>query len=209
LNFNFDTNEYGKEGGFYNKDEEKYFNELLFSDEEYLIKFLYCLNYFRTTGRYELKRETFNLIKSVFCKAADNLIEKDNKKISSFLIILSQTFYLMKDGQKYFLQKELKNCEYFRTPKFWINSLEDMIEDEKENFKRQSIKNGLIFSDDKKKKKMDEIVFTKIASIIASLNGFELEKEKIDEILSPSISKYKLPDEIIKTINSLIEAKGE
>lgn len=207
LNFNFDTNEYGKEGGFYNKEEEKYFNELIFSDEEYLIKFLYCLNYFRTTGKYELKIETFNLIKSVFCKVADNLIEKDNKKISNFLIILSQTFYLMKNGKKYFLQKELKNCEYFRDSKFWINNLEDMIKDEKEKFDIQAAKNNLIFSEDKKKKKMEEIVFTKIASIIASLNGFELEKEKIDEIISSTITKYKLSDETINTINLLLQAK--
>ena len=207
LNFNFDTNEYGKEGGFYNKEEEKYFNELIFSDEEYLIKFLYCLNYFRTTGKYELKIETFNLIKSVFCKVADNLIEKDNKKISNFLIILSQTFYLMKNGKKYFLQKELKNCEYFRDSKFWISNLEDMIKDEKEKFDIQTAKNNLIFSEDKKKKKMEEIVFTKIASIIASLNGFELEKEKIDEIISSTITKYKLSDETINTINLLLQAK--
>ena len=207
LNFNFDTNEYGKEGGFYNKEEEKYFNELIFSDEEYLIKFLYCLNYFRTTGKYELKIETFNLIKSVFCKVADNLIEKDNKKISNFLIILSQTFYLMKNGKKYFLQKELKNCEYFRDSKFWINNLEDMIKDEKEKFDIQTAKNNLIFSEDKKKKKMEEIVFTKIASIIASLNGFELEKEKIDEIISSTITKYKLSDETINTINLLLQSK--
>ena len=207
LNFNFDTNEYGKEGGFYNKEEEKYFNELIFSDEEYLIKFLYCLNYFRTTGKYELKIETFNLIKSVFCKVADNLIEKDNKKISNFLIILSQTFYLMKNGKKYFLQKELKNCEYFRDSKFWINNLEDMIKDEKEKFDIQTAKNNLIFSEDKKKKKMEEIVFTKIASIIASLNGFELEKEKIDEIISSTLTKYKLSDETINTINLLLQSK--
>ena len=207
LNFNFDTNEYGKEGGFYSNAEEKYFNELLFSDEEYLIKFLYCLNYFRTSGKYELKAEIFNLIKSVFFKVADNLKKKENKKVSNFLIILSQTFYYMKGGNKYFLQKEIKNCEYFRDPKFWIANLEDMIADEKEKFEMQSTKNKLIFSEDKKKKKMDEIVFTKMVSIIASLNGFELEKEKIDEILSPFITKYKLPDETIKTINSLIEAK--
>ena len=207
LNFNFDTNEYGKEGGFYNNEEEKYFKELLFSDEEYLIKFLYCLNYFRTTGKYELKIETFNLIKSVFCKVADNLTEKDNKKISNFLIILSQTFYLMKNGKKYFLQKELKNCEYFRDSKFWISNLEDMIKDEKEKFDIQTAKNNLIFSEDKKKKKMEEIVFTKIASIIASLNGFELEKEKIDEIISSTITKYKLSDETINTINLLLQSK--
>ena len=207
LNFNFDTNEYGKEGGFYNKEEEKYFNELIFSDEEYLIKFLYCLNYFRTTGKYELKIETFNLIKSVFCKVADNLTEKDNKKISNFLIILSQTFYLMKNGKKYFLQKELKNCEYFRDSKFWISNLEDMIKDEKEKFDIQAAKNNLIFSEDKKKKKMEEIVFTKIASIIASLNGFELEKEKIDEIISSTLTKYKLSDETINTINLLLQSK--
>jgi hypothetical protein len=207
LNFNFDTNEYGKEGGFYNNAEEKCFNELLFSDERYLIKFLFCLNYFRTSGKYELKTEIFNLIKSVFCKAADYLIENDNKKISHFLIILSQTFYLMKDGKKYFLQKELKNCPYFRDTKFWINDLEDIIQNEIDKFEEQTIKNNIVFSEDRKKKKIEEIVFSKMASIIASLNGFEFEKEKMDEILSPFITKYKLSDQSKNTINSLIQAK--
>ena len=207
LNFNFDTNEYGKEGGFYNNAEEKCFNELLFSDERYLIKFLFCLNYFRTSGKYELKTEIFNLIKSVFCKAADYLIENDNKKISHFLIILSQTFYLMKDGKKYFLQKEIKNCEYFRDTKFWINDLEDIIQNEIDKFEEQTIKNNIVFSEDRKKKKIEEIVFSKMASIIASLNGFEFEKEKIDEILSPFITKYQLSKESKNTINSLVQAK--
>jgi hypothetical protein len=207
LNFNFDTNEYGKEGGFYNNAEEKYFNELLFSDERYIIKFLFCLNYFRTSGKYELKTEIFNLIKSAFCKIADYLIENDNKKISHFLIILSQTFYLMKDGKKYFLQKEIKNCEYFRDTKFWINDLEDIIKNEIDKFEDQTIKNNIVFSEDRKKKKIEEIVFSKMASIIASLNGFEFEKEKMDEILSPFITKYKLSDQSKNTINSLIQAK--
>ena len=65
----------------------------------------------------------------------------------------------------------------------------------------------IVFSEDRKKKKIEEIVFSKMASIIASLNGFEFEKEKMDEILSPFITKYKLSDQSKNTINSLIQAK--
>ena len=126
---------------------------------------------------------------------------------SQRLCQLRQTFYLMKDGKKYFLQKEIKNCEYFRDTKFWINDLEDIIKNEIDKFEDQTIKNNIVFSEDRKKKKIEEIVFSKMASIIASLNGFEFEKEKMDEILSPFITKYKLSDQSKNTINSLIQAK--
>ena len=135
-----------------------------------------------------------------------NIKEKrENNKL--ILLIEGKIDSLSAPTLSEYLQKELKNCEYFRDSKFWISNLEDMIKDEKEKFDIQAAKNNLIFSEDKKKKKMEEIVFTKIASIIASLNGFELEKEKIDEIISSTITKYKLSDETINTINLLLQSK--
>ena len=178
---------------------------LIFSSDECLLKFLVCINNFRSTGKYEMDQLTFNEIKIIFDKIADNLLIKNNKKIASFLIILSQTFYVLRNNEKYFLQKEMKKKEYFRAIDFWIEHLESLIEDELKKFEEESKRNSIVYSEERKKKKIEDIVFSKIVSIIASLNGFELEKEKADNILLPVIKKYNLPNEMKESIMSLVQ----
>ena len=72
------------------------------------MKFLVCLNNYRAAGRYEMSYMTFNIINKVFDKISEKLLIKKDKKISRLLIILSQTFNIVKNDSKYFLQKELK-----------------------------------------------------------------------------------------------------
>jgi hypothetical protein len=181
--------------------------DFLFTKDIYLLKFLECLNNYRATGRYEISNELFEIIKRTFDKAADYLIDNTNKDIYNLLIILSQTFYIQKNNEKYFLQKELKKKEFFRSVKFWSEHLQEIIDEEIENFGKDIIKNKLIISDEKKQKKIEELLFTKIISLVASLNGFELEKEKVDEIVLPIIKKYNLSDEVKESILSLVDAK--
>ena len=127
-----------------------------------------------TTGRYEITEEVFNTVKHIFNKIADNLLLKKNKRISSILIILSQTFYIMKDFNKYYLQKEIKNHKFFRTVEFWQEHINNSILEEIDRFEKGLIKNDISFSKEKKKKKVDDIIFTKMISLIASFNGFEM-----------------------------------
>ena len=177
------------------------------TNEDYIIKFLLCLNNYRTTGRYEITEEVFNTVKHIFNKIADNLLLKKNKRISSILIILSQTFYIMKDFNKYYLQKEIKNHKFFRTVEFWQEHINNSILEEIDRFEKGLIKNDISFSEEKKKKKVDDIIFTKMISLIASFNGFEIEKEKIDQILTPIMDKYQMKDDVRKSVFSIIESK--
>lgn len=206
LNYNFDTHEIGKEKPLTEEDKKKYTN-LILTNEDYIIKFLLCLNNYRTTGRYEITEEVFNTVKHIFNKIADNLLLKKNKRISSILIILSQTFYIMKDFNKYYLQKEIKNHKFFRTVEFWQEHINNSILEEIDRFEKGLIKNDISFSEEKKKKKVDDIIFTKMISLIASFNGFEIEKEKIDQILTPIMDKYQMKDDVRKSVFSIIESK--
>ena len=182
--------------------------DFIFTKEIYLLKFLECLNNYRSTGRYEISNDLFEILKRIFDKAADYLIDHNtNKDLYNLLIILSQTFYIQKNGEKYFLQKELKKKEFFRSVKFWTDHLQEIIDEELANFENDIKKNKLIINDQKRQKKIEELLFTKIISLIASLNGFELEKEKVDEIILPIIKKYNLSDEVKESILSLIEAR--
>ena len=204
LNYNFDTHEFGKEKEI-TKEEKNYFLDLIFSKDEYFMQFLLCLNNYRTTGKYEMTQELFNTVKLIFDKKADYLFFENNKKISNSIIILSQTFYIMKDEKKYFLQKEIKKKELFKSPNFWIEHLNDNIQEELLKFQEESKRNGIIYSEEKKKKKYNDIIFTKMASLVTSLGWFELEKEKIDEILAKLFDKYNLSDEIKESILQIMQ----
>lgn len=187
-----------------NENELNDFINIIFAKEDYLIEFLTRLNNYRSTGKLEFPEDLFNVIKIIFNKAADNLLIKDNKKISNCLIILSQTFYVMKDNEKYFLQKELKNKEYFNSVDFWKDSIENSIVSELERFERELRKNSIVLDGKKKEKKLEEILFTKIVSFITCLNGFELNKEKIDNILIPLMNKYNIKEEMKQSIFPLL-----
>ena len=206
LGYNFDSHILIKTDKLTENELNEYI-DLIFTKDIYLLKFLECLNNYRSTGKYEVSKDLYEIIKRTFDKAADYLIDNNNKDIYSLLIILSQTFYIQKNNEKYFLQKDLKNKEFFRSVKFWSNHLQEIIDEELVNFENDLKNNNLIISDQKRQSKVEEILFTKIISLIASLNGFELEKEKVDEIILPIIKKYNLSDEIKESILSLVEIK--
>lgn len=205
LNYSFDTHDFGKEKSL-TEEEKKTSINLILSNEEYITKFLICLNNYRTTGKYEMTEEQFYTIKNIFYRIADNLLLKENLKTSSFLIILSQTFYIMKDSGKYYLQKELKNHKFFRSIEFWRNHIDNLIIDEIDRFEKESIKNKIIYSEERRRKKIDDISFSKIISLVTSFKGFELEKDKIDNILIPIMDKYEIPTDVRESIFSVIQS---
>ena len=204
IGYNFNTNEF-MERVIMTENEINNLINLVNSKEDYIIVFLTLINNYRSTGKYELPLDIFNIIKKIFDKAADNLLEKDNNKISNFLIILSQTFYVMKDDQKHFLQKDLNKKVFFQNVDFWLNKLDNLIGEELERFETELIKNDVNLNEKKKEKKKEEILFTKFISFITSLNGFELNKEKVDKILFPLIEKYNVKEEMKNSILPLLD----
>ena len=180
------------------------FIDFIFTKEVYLIEFLMRLNNYRSTGKYEFSMDLFNTIKIIFDKSADYLMKNKNERIYNFLIILSQTFYVMKNNEKYFLQKELKNKEFFSFTDNWFNKIDSTIRAELERFQNEVVKNYIDLSEKKKEKKKEEIIYTKLISYIASLNGFELDKEKIDKIILPLFDKYNVKEEMRQSILPLL-----
>ena len=175
------------------EDEINNFIEFLFSKEDYLLEFLLCLNFFRTLGNLEFSEEQFNIIKIVFCRASDYLSEHKNKNLYYHLIILSQTYYKLNNGKKYFLQEEIKNKEFFLNKEFWIEFIEEMINKELIKFENQM--QNSTKSEEEKSKRKEEVISAYILSLFPSFNNFNLKKESIDSILLAIVDKYNLTEE--------------
>ena len=175
------------------EDEMNNFIDFLFSKEDYLLEFLLCLNFFRTLGNLEFSEEQFNIIKIVFCRASDYLSEHKNKNLYYHLIILSQTYYKLNNGKKYFLQEEIKNKEFFLNNEFWIEFIEEMINKELIKFENQM--QNSTKSEEEKSKRKEEVISAYILSLFPSFNNFNLKKESIDSILLAIEDKYNLTEE--------------
>ena len=182
------------------EDEINNFLDFLFSREDYALEFLLCLNSFRTSGNLEISQEQFNIIKDFFCRCSDYLLQHKNKSLYYYLIILSQTFYKMNNGEKYFLQEEIKDKEFFLNTEFWIEFTETMINKELIKFEKQIQKSTM--NEESKSKRKEEIISSNILSLIPSFKNFNLKQDSIESVLLTIIEKYNLNEEKKKFILS-------
>ena len=179
-------------------------NELL-NDKDNLMKFFLLFNNFRAKGKHQLEERVYNIMKNIFNKGQDYLLENKEKDLVNLIIALSQTFYMKKDEEKIYLEKAIKDHDLFKKQDFWVNHLNNTINEELNNFEMQQneIKNKLtkeIYC-----KKIKEIIITKLIAFINYTKEFEVPKEIILNAINPIIDKYKLEEKSKIFIFSLLE----
>ena len=174
--------------------------KMIGSNNELALKFLIYLNNFRSKGKFELTNRVYKTLIKYLNKIADNIMNNKNKKISHLIIILSQTFYIMKNNEKYYLQKDFKTHKYFQMEDYWRENLEEMIVDEIEKFENDQSKYEIKLSESKKNKKIENIVFSKIIAQVSNMSQFNLPEEKIKNVIDPLLDKYNFSEDLRKSI---------
>ena len=176
--------------------------KMIGSNNELAIRFLLYLNNFRGTGKFELTKRVYNTVLKYLSKIADNIIDKSDKKINHLIIILSQTFYIMKNNNKYFLQQDFKTHKYFQKEEYWRDNLVEMIVDEIKNMENDQLKYEIKLTESKKQKKICDIVFSKIIAQVNNMNQFNLSEEKIKNVVVPLLDKYNISEDMRKSIEA-------
>ena len=183
-------------------------------DVNYQRYFLIKLNNYRTSGNFEMPLNIFNYVKQILCEILKNIeqekkyeekgniLELENTKL---LIILSQTFYCVKEEQKYYLQKELKNEKIFKSTEYWKKILEISIEIELNSFLENcKINNKNLENEESMKEKKNSIAFAQMLPYINNMNEFGVDLDEIKDIISPFIEKYEVSEENKKIMFDLI-----
>ena len=210
---NTKTNNKEKNKGITKQDVDylcKYMN-----DPVYQRYFLIKLNNYRTLGIFEMPLVIFNYINQIFSEILkhiekekkyekkENIFDIENTKI---VIILSQTFYCIKEEQKVYLQKELKKEKLFKNAEFWKKILEISIENELKNYIYYCHKkNGESESDETMKEKKTSIAFAQMIPYINSMNEFGVNIDEIKSIVGPFIKEYEISEENQKVMFDIIK----
>jgi hypothetical protein len=175
------------------------------------VVFLQKLSEYRTKGNFEIKKETFDILSKLF-KTIIKTVERDNDLHSvKNAIILSQTYYIKtdeKDG-KQFLQKSIQDNEIFKSKKFWEEFLEFSINKEIVACVNNDVKTGNILKENRKEAqdKMSNIAFSQILPYADNMIEFGLDKDTIMEVISPKMKQFKMSDELIESITSIVNSK--
>ena len=180
----------------------------LFKKKQNRIVFILKLSQFRTRGIFEIPEREYNILICLFNKIAE-MVEIDEDYDSAInIIILSQTYYILKNNKKEYLQNQIMNNELFKKKKFWETFAKYSIDKEITLSKINDQKNGIFIINKKENElKYSNIAFSQLVPINNNMIEFGLDINIVEEIILPLIKKYKISPELSEVITSVINCK--
>ena len=174
------------------------------------VVFLQRLSEYRSKGKFEITKETFDILANLFNRIIDT-VEIDNDFHSAKnTIIISQTYYLKtENNEKKYLQKMIQDNQIFKSKKFWDEFLTFAINKEIITCFSNDSKNGTILKENTKdfNEKKTNIAFTQILPYADNMVGFGLDKQMIQEVIFPQLDKYNMSNELIESVKAVLNEK--
>ncbi len=177
--------------------------------------FLHTLSKFRTAGKYCMPLTVFEIIGKCLIIIADRVIRDEDYYSADGVVILSQTYFTIKDGI-FYLHNLIKKHKTFSNIKFWEKIFENSIKNDIIKNNKNKVKNNKKEVDTKQDneqkqkisdEKLGEIVFGQIASIVNCMIDFELNIKDIRAFIEEKAAFYKLNKNHINNIEFVIENK--
>ena len=189
------------------QEEVEEINEMLQKKKNRII-FIQKLSQFRTRGIFEFPEREYNILSRLFNKIVKIIESEEDYESAVNIIILSQTYYIVKNGKKEYLQKAIIDNELFKTKKFWDTFASYLINKEIELSKKTDEQNGVkTYNIKEKEEKYSNIVFAQLVPITDNMIEFGLDINIVEEIILPIIKQYKISTEFAEVVISTINIK--
>ena len=170
--------------------------------------FIQKLSQFRTRGIFQIPEREYKILSRLFNKIV-KIVETDQDYDSAVnVIILSQTYYVIKNNQKEYLQKAIMNNELFKSKQFWQTYANYSITKEITMSKKTDLMNGVQYENNKEKEeKYSNIVFAQLVPMADNMIEFGLDINIVEEIIFPFIKQYKISPEFEEIVRTTINMK--
>jgi hypothetical protein len=178
----------------------------LIDDHPNRVVFLQDLNTFRSRGLYGIPKDIFDLFSELFLIMCKTIGRDKDYHTAKNIIVLSETYYYLIDGNKHYLQEIVKNNDIFKNYKFWEGYMQFIIEKEIIKSIQNDKKNGTLIK--KNQKESDDlystVVFSQLITAADNMINFNFESKKIKEIMKPLIKHYNINEESIQIIDQIL-----
>ena len=166
------------------------------------IIFIQKLSQFRNRGIFQIPEREYKILSKLFNKIIINIDKNIDYECMINIIILSQTYYVIKEGKKEYLQKEIMDNEIFKTKNFWETYANFSI------MKEISVcPVGDHVEDEDIQAKYSNIVFTQLVPITNNMIDFGLDINAIENIILPLIERYNINKDLAGSIIAIINEK--
>ena len=185
-----------------NENDVKKLENFIKKGQVYRLAFLFNLNFYRTLGVFDMPEREFEITAKYLVDIVDILYEEKNEDYQELklLIILSETFYVDKNGEKYYLFNKLNGHKLFNDIEYIKKYLYFSIEEEFQKSKKKSERE--ITSKEK-----NDIAFANILPFCKYMLEFGASKQTLLEINEEMYKKYDLSQTLINNINLFLGDK--
>ena len=135
-----------------------------------------------------LSSELFDIFTKMFSLISDMIIKEKDFDSQKSLLILSQAFYKLEEDKKIFIFNTIKSHELFQKEENWLNYIKYEIE-EKINDKNKSQNES---NKDDINKIKNEIILSQITNLIPIMKNFDLDNQKLVNIINSIIDFYTI-----------------
>ena len=184
-----------------NDEEIKLLRDYIGKNREYRDEFLKVINNYRTFGKLELPEREYDLIGNYFIQIIDCILEekseKDFKMIKS-TILMSQTFFVIKNNEKLYLIEKIKGHKLFLEIEYFTKYMKFCIEE-------------MYLNDDKSKvvkftKNKEEMLFSSIITFFNYMKELKVPINHIKQIIDNISKEYEMSEDLKNNINNVIES---
>ena len=162
----------------------KYFEE----NKNYCKYFLSILENKKNNSNVALSSELFDIFTKMFSLISDMIIKEKDFDSQKSLLILSQTFYKSEGDKKIFIFNTIKSHELFQKEENWLNYIKYEIEEtinDKNKSQNESNKDDI-------NKIKNEIILSQITNLIPIMKNFDLDNQKLVNIINSIIDFYTI-----------------
>ena len=184
-----------------NDEEIKLLRDYIGKNREYRDEFLKVINNYRTFGKLELPEREYDLIGNYFIQIIDCILEekseKDFKMIKS-TILMSQTFFVIKNNEKLYLIEKIKGHKLFLEIEYFTKYMKFCIEE-------------MYLNNDKSKvvkftKNKEEMLFSSIITFFNYMKELKVPINHIKQIIDNISKEYEMSEDLKNNINNVIES---
>ena len=173
---------------------------------ENVIFFISDLYQFRAEGHFEMPKRVFDIINNILQNILDEMLnakeEEDEKiKLISSIIMISFTYYITKNKEKYYLKEEIKDHKVFKSKEFWNDYTVSQIDEDLEKLEKNFDDNNK----EKMKDKINNILLSKIFALNNIMKEFGMNKDDIIDTIENLMDKYQTDKKVQESFLTIIK----
>ncbi len=169
--------------------------------------FISKINEFRNLGIFLIPEKQFNEIGNIMYNILNYILIDNDLVCVKNVMILSQTYYIIENEKKKYLQNIIQKNPIFQSLDFWKQFIQFSIDNEiRESLKKDKNKGVFIFENEEEKDlRINNIIFSQLVPLANNMIEFGLDKNTIKSLLQEKFEIYRINENNRKIVMEVID----